>query len=61
VLEAAARHGLRAPIWIAGRHEKNAFRRFHVWSTPLFVRVDDMQVAAVTPDVDVACRWLPPK
>jgi hypothetical protein len=57
VVEAAGRHGLTQPIWVAGTHEKNAFRRFHIWTTPVFVRLDDLVVAAITRDVGEARRW----
>jgi len=57
VAAAAAKRGLKQPVWVAGTHEKNAFRRFRVWTTPLFVRLDSMTVVAITRDAAEARRW----
>jgi len=57
VVAAAAKHGLKQPVWVAGTHAKNAFRRFRVWTTPLFVRLDEMKVVAITRDAGEARRW----
>jgi hypothetical protein len=54
---AVRRHALRQEVWVAGTHEQSAYRRFHLWTTPLFVKVEDMEIAAITADPDEACRW----
>jgi hypothetical protein len=55
---AAAKAGVTQPVWIAGSFRDDAFRRWRIWSCPLFVRVHDMQVKELTRDVEVAKRWL---
>jgi hypothetical protein len=58
VQAAIAAHSLREPVWVAGTHTENAFRRWRIWRCPVFVRLDDLQVVAVTRDVDEVKRWL---
>ena len=48
---------LTAPVWIAAMHPQDAFRRWRIWTCPVFARVNDMQVVAVTKDVEVAKGW----
>lgn len=58
VVKASADHGLTQPIWVAGGHAKNAFRQFHIWTTPVFVRIAEQSVTAITSDPEEAQRWL---
>jgi len=48
---------LTAPVWIAAMHPQDAFRRWRIWTCPVFAHVNDMQVVAVTKDVEVAKGW----
>ena len=57
VVKAAADHRLVRPIWVASSHETNAFRQFRIWTTPVFVRLDDRMVTAITDDAEVAQKW----
>ncbi len=54
----AARHDLKAPVWVAGSFPEDAFRRWKIWSCPVFVRVAAMQVVAISDDVEEVRRWL---
>lgn len=57
VVKASADHGLTQPVWVAGSHPKDAFRQFHIWTTPVFVKLDERTVTAITSDADEAQRW----
>jgi nucleotide-binding universal stress UspA family protein len=57
VVKASADHGLAQPIWVAGGHAKNAFRQFRIWTTPVFVKVAERTVTAITSDPEEAQRW----
>lgn len=54
----AAELNLRETLVVAGEHEKNAFLQFSIWRCPVFVKLNDMQVTAVTADLAEAKRWL---
>ena len=47
----------KLPVWVSGTHVENAFRRWRIWRCPVFARLDDMQVVAITRDVEEAKRW----
>jgi hypothetical protein len=57
VEKAAKAAGITQPIWIAGRHEQNAFRQFRVWSCPLFVLMNDREMKAITASLDDTAKW----
>lgn len=57
VVKAAADHGLTQPIWVAGGHATSAFRQFRIWTTPVFVKLDERVVTAITSDASEALRW----
>jgi hypothetical protein len=57
VAKAAADHRLTQPVWVAGSHAKNAFRQFRIWTTPVFVKLDERVVTAITSDAVEAQRW----
>jgi hypothetical protein len=58
VREAVAKSRLREPVVIAGEHRQNAFEQFSIWRTPVFVRIDDLQVIAISDDLATAKSWL---
>jgi len=58
VARAAAAHRLEQPVWVTGSHPGDAFRAWRIWTCPVFARIDDMQVIAVTSDLDEVRRWL---
>jgi hypothetical protein len=57
VVKAAAAHNLVQPIWVAGNHEKSAFRQWRISTSPVFVKLDDRVVTAITSDAEVAQKW----
>jgi hypothetical protein len=57
VVKAAADHGLTREVWVAGSHATNAFRQFRIWTTPVFVKLDQRMVTAITSDAEEAQRW----
>jgi hypothetical protein len=57
VARAAAAHSLAQPVWLAGGGEASAFARFRIWTAPVFVRLEGLEVKAITKDPDEARRW----
>ena len=57
VVKAAADHKLTQEVWVAGNHATNAFRQFRIWTTPVFVKLDQRVVTAITSDAEEAGRW----
>src|SRR5262249_46009191 len=57
VVKAAADHGLTQPVWVAGSHEKNAFRQFRIWTTPVFVKLEERVGTPITSDAGEPRRW----
>ena len=58
VRAAVAANRLREPVVVAGEHRRNAFEGFSIWRTPAFVRLDDLQVIAISDDLATAKGWL---
>lgn len=58
VARLVAELAMRQPVWVAGEHERNAFRQFRVWRCPAFVRISDMQILEMTRDLAQVRRWL---
>jgi hypothetical protein len=58
VARLVAELAMKQPVWVAGGHERNAFRQFRVWRCPAFVRISDMQILEMTRDLAQVRRWL---
>jgi hypothetical protein len=58
VASAVAKQKLEQPVWVAGSHPRDAFRVWRIWTCPVFVRLSDLQVVAVTRDLSTVRAWV---